>query len=81
VVKLNIHDAKTHLSAYLEQLEKGDEDVVVICRRNEPIAELRAIRRSRSKRNLFRPDPRLKIAKSFFEPLPDDLLDAFEGKR
>jgi antitoxin (DNA-binding transcriptional repressor) of toxin-antitoxin stability system len=41
VIRINIQDAKTHLSRYLEQVESGD--VVVVCRHNRPIAELRAI--------------------------------------
>ena len=41
MIKVNIQEAKTHLSRYLDQVEKGD--VVVVCRHNQPVAELRAI--------------------------------------
>lgn len=41
MIKVNIQEAKTHLSRYLDQVENGD--VVVVCRHNHPIAELRAI--------------------------------------
>ena len=41
MIKVNIHEAKTHLSHYLDQVENGD--VVVVCRHNRPVAELRAI--------------------------------------
>ena len=41
MIKVNVQEAKTHLSRYLEQVEKGD--VVVVCRHNRPIAEIRAI--------------------------------------
>lgn len=41
MIQVNIHEAKTHLSRYLEQVEKGE--VVVVCRHNKPVAELRAI--------------------------------------
>jgi len=41
MIKVNIHEAKTHLSRYLDQVEHGD--VVVVCRHNLPVAELRAI--------------------------------------
>jgi antitoxin (DNA-binding transcriptional repressor) of toxin-antitoxin stability system len=41
MIKVNIQDAKTHLSRYIEQVEKGD--VVILCRHNQPVAELRAI--------------------------------------
>ncbi|MFZ1985227.1 MAG: type II toxin-antitoxin system prevent-host-death family antitoxin [Desulfatitalea sp.] len=36
---LNIHDAKTRLSAVLMQIEKTGESVV-ICRNGKPVAEL-----------------------------------------
>jgi hypothetical protein len=52
----------------------------VICRRNEPIAELRALPKRRSSpRAIFEVDPRFRLSDSFFEPLPEALLEAFEG--
>jgi antitoxin (DNA-binding transcriptional repressor) of toxin-antitoxin stability system len=41
MIRVNIQEAKTHLSRYLDQVENGD--VVVVCRHNHPVAELRAI--------------------------------------
>jgi prevent-host-death family protein len=41
MVQVNIHEAKTHLSRYLEQVEQGE--IVVVCRHNKPVAEIRAI--------------------------------------
>ena len=41
MIKVNIQEAKTHLSRYLDQVENGD--VVVVCRHNKPVAELRAV--------------------------------------
>jgi antitoxin (DNA-binding transcriptional repressor) of toxin-antitoxin stability system len=81
MVKINIHEAKTHLSEHLERLESGDVDVVVICRRNEPIAELRALaKRQTAPRRILVADPRFHLPAAFFEPLSDDTLDAFEGR-
>lgn len=80
MVKLNVHEAKTHLSEWLDRLERGEEEVVVICRRNQPIAELRALpQRRTTKRPIFRRDPRFAVPTSFFEPLPEDTITAFEG--
>ncbi len=74
--RVNMHDAKTHLSRYVAELAPGE--VLLLCNRNEPVAELRAI----SKKPVGK--PRLGAAKgkfvipdSFFDPLPDDLLKAF----
>ena len=38
MLKVNIHDAKTHLSSLLQAVEQGER--VLICRYNRPIAEL-----------------------------------------
>jgi antitoxin (DNA-binding transcriptional repressor) of toxin-antitoxin stability system len=81
MVKLNIHEAKTHLSKHLELLESGEEDVIVICRRNEPIAELRPLtRKTRRRKTIFTRDPRFKLSPRFHEPLPSEIVDAFEGR-
>lgn len=80
MIRLNVHAAKTHLSEHLDRLERGEEDVVVICRRNEPIAELRALpRRRTTRRPILRRDPRFEMPKTFFDPLPESLLSDFEG--
>jgi len=80
MLKLNVHEAKTHLSRYLARLEKGES--ILLCKRNEPIAEIRPLpRRPRKPRPIGPPTGKLKIPKSFFEPLPPEILDAFEGKR
>ena len=42
MIKVNIQEAKTHLSRYLDRVEEGE--VVVVCRRGKPVAELRAIK-------------------------------------
>ena len=79
MIKLNIHEAKTHLSRYLARLEKGE--TIVLCRHNTPIAEIRAIPAARKKpRPLGLAKGTVRIPPSFFEPLSDDLLDLFEGK-
>ena len=41
MVKVNIQDAKTHLSRYIDQVERGE--VIIVCRHNRPVAELRAV--------------------------------------
>ena len=82
MVRANVHDAKTNLSRYLELLESGKTDSIVLCRRNVPIAEIRPLERHRKKlRPIGLAKGKLRIPKSFFEPLPDDVLDAFYGKR
>ena len=77
--KVNVQDAKTHLSRYLERVERGE--TIVICRRNEPIAEIKPVGRARTKpRPLGLAKGTFRIPRSFFEPLPEDLVRAFEGR-
>ncbi len=78
MIRLNIHEAKTHLSEYLGRLEKGE--TILLCKRNVPIAEIRPIKAPmRGKRPIGLAKGKIKIRESFFDALPDDLLDAFEG--
>ena len=76
--KLNIHEAKTHLSKVLAKLRPGDK--VLICRRNIPIAEIRALPVAPGKpRPIGLEAGKLKVPRSFFEPLPEKVLDAFHA--
>lgn len=78
MTKLNIHEAKTHLSAYLDRIAKGE--TVILCKRNVPIAEIRPIApEPRSPRPLGLAKGKFSISPSFFEPLPADLLESFNG--
>lgn len=78
MIKLNIHEAKTHLSKYLAKLKAGER--ILLCKRNHPVAEITALPKA-----LARPRPiglakgRFAVPSSFFEPLPHDVVDAFEG--
>ncbi len=78
MIKLNIHEAKTHLSRYLDRLAAGE--VIVLCRRNVPIAEIRGLPARRAEPRPIGPlRGQFEVPATFFEPLPEDLLDAFEG--
>ena len=41
MIRVNVAEAKAHLSRYLESVERGE--TVVLCRRNVPVAEIRAL--------------------------------------
>ena len=77
MIKVNLAEAKSHLSRYLDRVERGE--VVILCRRNVPVAELRPLPKPLTEPRPVGTDPGLVVPDSFFEPLPDDLLDAFEG--
>ncbi len=80
MLSINIHEAKAKLSEYLAAVEAGE--TVQICRRNVPVAEIVPLRQPRK---TPRPiglacDRDYEIPASFFEPLPDELLKAFNGE-
>lgn len=75
--RINIADAKAHFSHCLDRVESGE--TIIICRRNVPIAEIRPIAKLPSEPRPVGIDRGMVVPASFFEPLPDELLDAFEG--
>jgi antitoxin (DNA-binding transcriptional repressor) of toxin-antitoxin stability system len=80
MIKLNIHEAKTHLSKYLGRLAKGE--IILLCKRNHPIAEIRPLPAPPKKpRPVGLGKGTFTVPDSFFEPLSDDVLDGFDGKR
>ena len=74
---VNLQDAKTHLSRYVDDVEQGE--VVILCRHNKPIAEIRSIEKAEEGTPEFGIYDGFGVSPEFFEPLPDDLLRAFEG--
>ena len=75
MTKANVVDVKARLSEYLDQVEKGER--VVICRRNHPVAELVPIAAARTTPRPIGGVKGLVVPPSFFEALPDDVLDSF----
>jgi antitoxin (DNA-binding transcriptional repressor) of toxin-antitoxin stability system len=76
MIRLNIHEAKTHLSRYLKRIQRGE--TVLLCRRNLPVAEIRPLPPSPpAPRRLGTARGQFTVPAEFFEPLPPDLLDAF----
>lgn len=79
MIKLNIHEAKTHLSRYLKRLEAGE--TILLCKHNVPIAEIRPLPKQRTTpRPLGTAKGKVKVPPEFFEPLPDEIVRAFEGQ-
>lgn len=76
----NVHEVRDNLAEYLAAAERGEE--VLICRRNQPVARLVAVRgaRPRVARPLGgAPDAGTAWDDAFSEPLPAALLTALAG--
>ena len=76
MIVINIHEAKAKLSEYLEAAGRGER--VLICKRNRPIAELRAVEQRRTEPRPIGGDTRVVVHPAFFEPMPDEFLNVFE---
>ncbi len=78
MIKLNVHEAKTHLSRYLARLKKGQ--TILLCRRNTPVAEIKPLPTPPGKpRPIGLAKDKFQVPPSFFEPLPDEIIDSFRG--
>ena len=73
---VNVHQAKTHLSRLLAQVEAGQE--VVIARNGDPVVRLVSCKRL-GKRQFGAWKGRIVIDDSFFDPLPETELSAWEA--
>ena len=73
---VNIHEAKTQLSRLIERVCAGEE--IIIARGGKPVARLAPLEQRRPRR-LGLLKGKIWVAKDFDAPLPDDLLDLFEG--
>ena len=76
---VNIADAKAKLSEYLEAVVRGEQ--VIICNRNQPVAELRAIAPQRTTpRDLSPMFPgQTFMTDAFFEPMSKGELEEWYG--
>jgi prevent-host-death family protein len=76
--KVNIRELKAHLSALIGRVEAGE--TIIVAKRNTPIAELRPIARRTAAPMLGHPVKGLHVDAAFFEPLPADVIEAFDGR-
>ena len=76
MIVVNINEAKAKLSAYLDAAAHGER--VLICKRNQPVAELRAVEQKRTgPRPMGLGKGTMKILPSFYDPMSDEELDEF----
>jgi len=75
---VTVHAAKTHLSRLILRAAAGEE--IVIVRGKTPVARLTAIPPLTVKRKFGAYRGEFEVPDSFFDPLPEQDLDAFEGK-
>src|SRR6266446_7556334 len=78
MVKLNIHEFKTQFSKYIDLVESGE--TVIVCKRNVPVAEIRAIEKKKKRTPIFGSAAGMgEILPSFYEPMTEEELADWEG--
>ena len=77
--QINIHEAKTQLSRLIELTQTGQE--FIIAKAGKPVARLVPITcdGNMRPRRLGLLDGKIEVPDDFNAPLPETLLDAFEG--
>ena len=81
MISLNIDDIQQNLSGFIKLIQEGNR--LIITQADRPIAEIKPI-----SKNLPQKEPRpiglcegeFVVPDDFDDPLPADLLEAFEGK-
>jgi prevent-host-death family protein len=76
---VNVHEAKTHFSRLLDRAQAGQE--FVIAKAGKPVARLGPLVRQGRKRRLGLLDGKFRVPDDFNEPLPEEVIAAFEGRR
>ena len=74
--QVNVHTAKTHLSRLVAEACRGEE--VVIARGNTPLVRLAPLEAPRRGRRFGALKGRARLDEGFFEPLPEEELQAWE---
>ena len=75
---INIHAAKTQLSRLVEAAAAGEE--IIIAKSGKPVARLGPLAAPAGKRRLGILAGKLRVPEDFDAPLPDDVIEAFEGR-
>lgn len=82
MISLNINEIKTHFSNFLAKVRKGE--TIIVCKRNVPIAEIKPIATPPDKKRPIglagKEFPDFEIDDAFFDPLPNDIVGAFNGE-
>lgn len=73
---VNVHEAKTHLSRLIDQAHAGQE--IILAKAGKPYARLMPLAREPARRQAGRLPG--KVGDAFFEPLPSQELDAWDGR-
>jgi prevent-host-death family protein len=75
---INIYEAKTRLSQLVDKAAAGED--VVVSRNGKPLVRITRLEETKRPIRFGVLKGKVKIAKDFDAPLPDDVLASFEGR-
>jgi antitoxin (DNA-binding transcriptional repressor) of toxin-antitoxin stability system len=79
MITINIKEAKTHLSRYLDEVAKGE--CIILCKMDKPVAEIRPIMpRITERRPIGLAKGTFTVPTSFFDELPEETIALFSGR-
>jgi len=77
--RLNMQEAESDLSAHIAALKPGDR--IILCSGNRPVAEIRPLEEQPNEpRPVGLGKGLAEIPESFFDPLPNELIEPFDGR-
>jgi prevent-host-death family protein len=74
---VNVHDAKTHFSRLITRVQSGEE--IIIAKAGRPVARIVPLTGRTIERLPGTARGQILIDRSFFEPLPEEVLKDFEN--
>ncbi len=74
---VNVHEAKTHFSKLLARVMAGEE--IIIAKAGKPVARLVPVEKPARPRKPGSARGQIWVAPEFDAPLPESVLQAFEG--
>lgn len=79
MVAVNMHEAKSKLSALIKAVETGEEREVLIARKGKPVAKLVAVDKPDVSKRIGVADGRFKVPDNIDE-YEDEIIRMFEGE-
>ena len=75
MASISVYQARAELSRLIERALAGEE--IVITRRGQPTVRLLPVEQPQPRRKPGALKGKLTLPESFFDPLPEDIIDAF----
>ena len=79
MIEATIFEAKTNLSQLVKEAQKGEVVTITSGRERTPVARLEALKPVAKKRLGALETPGFVLSEQFFEPLPEDELNLWNG--